>query len=88
MSAMTLSMLTGCGSDSGNAERGRERRGGNVCGRGIPARRLRTETVISIKKDIRSANETITVAVAGTYDGGKDWNETTMVQEIEKALRH
>lgn len=31
-------------------------------------------------------DETITVAVAGTYDGGKNWNETTLIQEIENRL--
>ena len=83
VSAMTLSMLTGCGSDSGT-QSAAESGAAETSAAGNSGQAAADGDSYFNKEGYPICDETITVAVAGTYDGGKDWNETTMVQEIEK----
>lgn len=76
-------MLAGCGSDS-DTQSASESGAAETAAAGDSADAAADNGGSYFNKEgYPICDETITVAVAGTYDGGKDWKETTMIQEIE-----
>lgn len=81
VSGITLSLLSGCGSTT---TENADVTATDAADSGA-ATDTGTESIVN-KEGYPITNDTITVTVAGTYDGGKDWNNTTLAQEIESRL--